>query len=434
MSFSIFMRKKAQPASTSHINPNVPTRLVRLQNPSINKQIEMVELTERDLAILQALKPFIEEKIDTIVTRFYDVLQTEPSLLAIIQQHSSVEQLKQTLKVHVIEMFSGRIDDEFIAKRRRIAIAHLRIQLLPKWYMCAFQQLLLALLDVIFPHISEPHALMEATKSMTKVLSLEQQIVLEEYEKANERNRMQMEQIKNEMKEQLKAMVQELSTVSSEVSSSANGLTTQAKDILHFAKEAVQIADTSEQQSVKGQEKLQRQQSTIRNFQQMMKKIQTEVHSLQQSAAKIENINSLVTAIADQTNMLSLNASIEAARAGEHGKGFAVVANEVRNLASQTKQSVSSVADILNELNSKVHTISQSLDAMASLIAEGTDDMEKINQFFNEFGLSLKQIREQNQRIDHEMKQYVHVVSEMSQAIADVAASAEQVEKVAYDL
>ncbi|QNU35924.1 hypothetical protein IC802_00045 [Geobacillus sp. 44C] len=85
----------------------------------------------------------------------------------------------------------------------------------------------------------------------------------------------------------------------------------------------------------------------------MMKNIQIEIQSLQQSARDIERINSIVTKIADQTNMLSLNASIEAARAGEHGKGFAVVANEVRKLAFQTKESLADVTNILNELNKK---------------------------------------------------------------------------------
>ncbi|MED4271107.1 methyl-accepting chemotaxis protein [Geobacillus stearothermophilus] len=190
----------------------------------------------------------------------------------------------------------------------------------------------------------------------------------------------------------------------------------------------------SEQQSIEGKQKLQNQLSTINSIEAMMTKIQTEMQSLQQSTNKIENINSLVTAIADQTNMLSLNASIEAARAGEHGKGFAVVANEVRNLASQTKQSISGVTDILNEINKKMDIISESLQSMVTLVAEGTDDMEKINQFFDTFATSLKQIREQNQRIDHEMKQYVHVVTEINEAVSNVATSAEQLEKMTYQL
>lgn len=434
MNFSFFIKKKEHSSTITTERLDVPNRPVRLQDPTINKQIELIELTEQDLALLAKLKPFIEEKIDWIVTRFYDTLQKEPSMLEIINRHSSIERLKKTLKIHVIEMFNGKIDEEFIAKRTRIAIAHLRIGLLPKWYMCAFQQLLLSILEVITPHMREPHMLIEATKSVTKILNFEQQLVLEQYEKANEEARLQIEQMKNKLKEQLKAMVQELSAISSQASFSVAELTDQTKDILRCAEEASMITDVSEQQSAEGQGKLRHQQTTMLSIQQMMKKIQTEVHNLQQSASKIENINSLVTAIADQTNMLSLNASIEAARAGEHGKGFAVVASEVRNLASQTKQSVAGVTEILSELNKKIDTISQSLESMVSLVVDGANDMEQINHFFDTFALSLKQIREQNKRIDSEMKQYVHVVSEINESIANVAASAEQLEKMAHHL
>ncbi|HZG59183.1 MAG TPA: globin-coupled sensor protein [Anoxybacillus sp.] len=434
MNFTFFWKKRENSNAGVAEVLNSPASPVRLQDAVMEKQLEMIELTKRDLAMLTELKPFIEEKIDFIVTRFYDTLQKEPSLLEIINRHSSVDRLKQTLKIHIIEMFSGKIDEEFIEKRTRIAVTHLRIGLLPKWYMCAFQQLLLSIWEVISPHIHDPHMLTEAMKSVTKILSFEQQLVLEQYEKTNEETRLQIERLKNELKEQLKATAQELSSVSSEVSSSVSELTDQAKEILNFAEEASSIADLSERQSVEGQQKLQNQLSTINSIEAMMAKIQAEMQSLQQSANKIENINSLVTAIADQTNMLSLNASIEAARAGEHGKGFAVVANEVRNLASQTKQSVSGVTEILNEINKKMNIISESLQSMVTLVSEGTDDMEKINQFFNTFVASLKQIQEQNRRIDHEMKQYVHVVTEINDAVSNVATSAEQLERMTYQL
>ncbi len=434
MNFTFFREKRENSNAAIAEVLSSPASPVRLQDAVMDKQLEMIELTKRDLALLTELKPFIEEKIDFIATRYYDTLQKEQSLLEIINRHSSVDRLKQTLKIHIIEMFSGKIDEEFISKRARIAVTHLRIGLLPKWYMCAFQQLLLSILEVISPHIRDPHMLMEAIKSITKILNFEQQLVLEQYEKANEEARLQTEQLKNELKEQLKATMQELSSVSSEVSSSVFELANQAKGILNFAEEASAIADLSERQSVEGQQKLQNQLSTINSIEAMMTKIQTEMQSLQQSANKIENINSLVTAIADQTNMLSLNASIEAARAGEHGKGFAVVANEVRNLASQTKQSVSGVTEILNEINKKMNIISDSLQSMVTLVAEGTDDMEKINQFFDTFAASLKQIREQNRRIDHEMKQYVHIVTEINEAVSNVATSAEQLERMTYQL
>ena len=88
-------------------------------NPSIRKQIEMLNLTEQDLQYLKAFKPYVEDNINRIVDRFYDMLGTERSLTDIINKHSSVEKLKITLSRHIIEMFNGTIDEDFLNRRIR---------------------------------------------------------------------------------------------------------------------------------------------------------------------------------------------------------------------------------------------------------------------------------------------------------------------------
>ncbi|BDG47190.1 globin-coupled sensor protein [Parageobacillus sp. KH3-4] len=434
MNFSLWIKTESNSSHKTAFELPSERKPVRTKDAVINTQLEMIELTHRDLTILAQLKPWVEEKIDWIVGRFYETLEKEPSLFQIIHQHSSIERLKQTLTTHVIEMFEGRIDEAFIEKRTRIAVTHLKIGLLPKWYMCAFQQLQLSLIEAIVPHLDDPLLLIEAVKSITKILNFEQQLVLEQYEKVNEKIRMQMEQAKNDLKLQLQATAQELSGISGEVYASVSELTTEAMNILQSIKEASSISEKSERHSAEGQEKLQKQLSEIRHIQTMMKEIDAEINSLQQSARDIAGINSIVTEIADQTNMLSLNASIEAARAGEHGKGFAVVADEVRKLAFQTKKSVADVTSILDDLNRKVKAISESINSAHALIDRGTSDMEKIHQFFETLSQSLQQIRTQNQRIREKMKRYVDVVTDINDATNNVAVSAERLEQLTNGL
>jgi heam-based aerotactic trancducer len=434
MNLSFWIKKETKPPHKVATALQTEPTPVRVKDALINRQLEMIELTHRDLAILTQLKPWVEEKIDWIADRFYETLEKEPSLLEIIHRHSSVERLKKTLIMHVIEMFDGRIDETFIEKRKRIAFTHLKIELLPKWYMCAFQQLQLSILEAIASHIDDPLLLIESVKSVTKILNFEQQLVLEQYWQAHEEVRMQMYQVKNDLKLQLQETAQQLSDISEEVHASVSELTTEAMNILRSTEEAASISKKSEQHSAEGQEKLQKQLSDIHHIQAMMKNIQIEIQSLQQSARDIERINSIVTKIADQTNMLSLNASIEAARAGEHGKGFAVVANEVRKLAFQTKESLADVTNILNELNKKVEATSESMNSVHTLIDRGTTDMERIYQFFETLSQSLQQIRTQNNQINEKMKRYVDVIADINDATNNVATSAERLEQLTNGL
>ncbi|SFA53083.1 heam-based aerotactic trancducer [Parageobacillus thermantarcticus] len=152
MSFPLWIKKENDSSHKAALELPSERKPVRTKDATVNTQLEMIELTHRDLAILTQLKPWVEEKIDWIVSRFYETLEKEPSLFEIIHRHSSVERLKKTLTTHVIEMFEGRIDEAFIEKRTRIAVTHLKIGLLPKWYMCAFQQLQLSIIEAIVPH------------------------------------------------------------------------------------------------------------------------------------------------------------------------------------------------------------------------------------------------------------------------------------------
>lgn len=128
--------------------------------------------------ILKQLNPIVQEDIARIVDKFYKNLEVESSLMHIIQDNSSVERLKKTLRIHISEMFAGVVDEAYVAKRIKIAQVHLRIGLQPKWYMAAFQDLLLSIMDLFAQHIQDFKEYQTAVKATTKILNLERDLSL----------------------------------------------------------------------------------------------------------------------------------------------------------------------------------------------------------------------------------------------------------------
>ncbi|WP_336746833.1 putative bifunctional diguanylate cyclase/phosphodiesterase [Paenibacillus sp. y28] len=160
-----------------------PEKRILLEGQSeVLAQMQMIGLTEKDLEMVSWLRPYISSQIERVTTSFYESVSHVESLQKIITDHSTVERLRLTLSKHVIEMFNGRIDQDFIDKRLTIAAVHQRIGLSPKWYMGAFQNLQNTLLDMVRELTGQHPDTEKLGHAVTKLLNFEQQLVLEAYE------------------------------------------------------------------------------------------------------------------------------------------------------------------------------------------------------------------------------------------------------------
>lgn len=149
------------------------------------------------------------------------------------------------------------------------------------------------------------------------------------------------------------------------------------------------------------------------------------ISSLSERSKEVGTILTVITGIAQQTNLLSLNAAIEAARAGEHGKGFAVVADEVRKLAEQSQQSATEIFTI-------IQGIQQDTESSVNIMAKVTEDVKEGMAISNEAIEKFQQILTSTQEITPQMdevSQTAQIVQSAIQAVHDTAIELENMAK-----
>ncbi|MEK3644522.1 globin-coupled sensor protein [Aeribacillus sp. FSL M8-0235] len=402
----------------------------------IEKQILMIDLTEKDLQIINAIQPFVIEKIDLIADRFYKNLEKEPSLLKIINDNSSIEKLKKTLRQHIVEMFNGRIDAAFTDKRIKIAHMHVRIGLQTKWYMCAFQDLFLALMDIIQQNMMNKEDCFLAIRAVSKIINLEQQLVLEAYDTESIRLKeaIAIEEQKRSVRKNVAKASQNLAAISEQTNASFQQLIAQSNEIVSLAKNGTSLSLTAQERAEKGKEHMHQQTLNMSNIYSAVDNISNDVHLLLEISNKMQEIVGIVTGIADKTNLLSLNAAIEAARAGESGRGFAVVAEEVRKLAEQTKNSVSKVSSLIQNTQKQVEDLTKSLEKIKTEVNNGHQNMQETEKHFEQILDTMAKTMEQNNKIETELISFVNVVNELGKAFEEVSHSADQLTMITKEM
>ncbi len=215
------------------------------------------------------------------------------------------------------------------------------------------------------------------------------------------------------------------SEATSRIAATIEQLTVSINHLSDSAAETRQMAEHSGNASNKGAIVVKSAIAEIQNIASAIGTLQSDMERLGSQFDSVANVVSLIKDIADQTNLLALNAAIEAARAGEQGRGFAVVADEVRKLAERTTQATGEISRTMQEMQSSKDS---ALVGIAATVSKASRGME----LASEAGNSIDSIGHGASSLQSRVTEIASALTEQSQAAQDIARNIEEISSMTH--
>lgn len=210
------------------------------------------------------------------------------------------------------------------------------------------------------------------------------------------------------------------------VATAVNEMVATVQEVTRNASQAAESAHSADQEARNGKQVLNSTTESINLLVSDVEQAARVIHELEEHSNAIGSVLDVIRGIAEQTNLLALNAAIEAARAGEQGRGFAVVADEVRTLAQRTQQSTSEIQSMIEQLQSGSHA---AVDVMSNSRSRASSTVEHANeaaQALDTIVSAISTISDMNAQIATAAEEQSAVAEEIGRNITTISQAAEQ--------
>lgn len=225
---------------------------------------------------------------------------------------------------------------------------------------------------------------------------------------------------------QQQATASEVAATTTEIGATSREIAATSRDLVRTMDEVSGAADQTAQLAGRGQIGLARMEDTMRNVVGAAGSINGKLAVLNEKASNINQVVTTITKVADQTNLLSLNAAIEAEKAGEYGRGFVVVATEIRRLADQTAVATHDIEQIVREIQSAVSAGVMGMDKFSEEVRRGMNDMQEIGEQLSQIIQQVQTLAPRVQMVNEGMQTQAVGAEQINQALQQLGDAAQQ--------